>query len=123
MRILIVEDDPGEGDTLRKILSDLGHRTQFVMDGETALVVAPKFQPHAVIIDIGLPGMQGHDLTRQIKALEGGENITIVVLSGWGREEDFERSRAVGVDCHLVKPLDLKLLKAALGRHPAASAD
>jgi DNA-binding response OmpR family regulator len=117
MRILIVEDNPDAGATLRMVLSALGHEMRHVHDGESALDIAEKFQPHAVIMDLGLPGMTGHAAARILRDRPGGENLLLVAVSGWGRDEDLSRSIDAGMDAHLVKPLDFSELKSLLALH------
>lgn len=118
MRILIVEDNPDVGVTLRMVMQALGHEIRHVHDGETALDVVASFEPQAIILDLGLPGMTGHEVASFIRKTRG-EDLLIVALTGWGREADRERSRQAGIDHHLVKPLNLEVLKEVLKTHPA----
>jgi CheY-like chemotaxis protein len=117
LRILIVEDNPDAGATLRMILTALGHHLRHVHDGESALDTAEVFKPHAVIMDLGLPGMTGHEAARILRDRPGGEKTLLVAVSGWGRDEDRERSESAGIDAHLVKPLQFEELKALLAAH------
>jgi DNA-binding response OmpR family regulator len=118
MRILIVEDNPDVGVTLRMVLQALGHEIRHVHDAETALDVVPAFKPEVIVLDLGLPGMTGHEVAIPLRKASG-EGLMIVALTGWGRDEDRERSRQAGIDYHLVKPLNLEVLKEVLKRHPA----
>ena len=120
MRILIVEDNPDVGVTLRMVLQALGHEIRHVHDGETALDVVASFKPQAIILDLGLPGMTGHEVA-SLTRKTCGEDLLIVALTGWGREADRERSRQAGIDHHLVKPLNLEVLKEVLKTHSAES--
>ena len=119
MRILIVEDNPDVGVTLRMVLQALGHDLRHVHDAETALDVVPAFKPQVIVLDLGLPGMTGHEVAVPLRKAAGDEDLMIVALTGWGRDEDRERSRQAGIDYHLVKPLDLEVLKEVIRRHPA----
>lgn len=122
-RILIVEDNVDSGTTLQMILHALGHDVQFVLDGESAMPLVGRFRPQIVILDLGLPGMQGHEAARRLRELDTEGKMKIIALSGWGRETDVERSKVAGIDRHLVKPLDLQALKEAIGDLPVCGPD
>jgi CheY-like chemotaxis protein len=122
-RILIVEDNVDSGTTLQMVLNALGHDVQFVPDGESAMPMVPRFRPQIVILDLGLPGMQGHEAARRLRELDKQGKMVIIALSGWGRESDVESSKAAGIDRHLVKPLDLEALKQAIGDLPDSGPD
>ena len=114
LRILIAEDNRDAADSLQALLEALGYRTQVVYDGESAVRAAMDWRPDAVIMDIGLPGISGYDAARQIRAQEIAGRVLIIALIGWGQESDRQQSAAAGIDHHLVKPLDLAVLRRLL---------
>ena len=87
-------------------------------DGPSALALAADFEPEVVILDIGMPGMDGYEVARRLRARPESQQTRLVALSGWGQEKDRERSRAAGFDHHLVKPVDLELLSRPSGPRP-----
>ncbi|MGD9762854.1 MAG: PAS domain S-box protein [Candidatus Binatia bacterium] len=121
-RVLIVEDNADAAESLRMLLELLGHRVRAVTDGPSALAAARANPPDVMIIDIGLPGMNGYDLAQAIRADEGLRRITLIALTGYGQEEDRQRSLSAGFDYHLVKPVDLEVFKRVVeGITPAKS--
>ena len=82
--------------------------------GPAALKVLGSYQPTVVVLDIGMPGMDGYELARRVRAQADGAQLTLVALSGWGQEEDRRRSRDAGIDYHLVKPVDVSALQELL---------
>ncbi|HET9753450.1 MAG TPA: response regulator, partial [Myxococcales bacterium] len=123
-RLLLVEDNPDIGETLRDLLQLLGHRVELVGDGLRAVQVALATQPDAALVDIGLPGIDGYEVARRLRASEGGRDLVLVALTGYGRPEDRERALAAGFDAHLVKPVDpeeLNEVLATLGARRQAS--
>jgi PAS domain S-box-containing protein len=103
-RVLIVDDNADAADTLEMLLRSLGYETRVVHDGAAALELAPAFRPDVVLLDIGMPGLDGYEVARRLRALHGAR-LRIVAVTGWGQEADRERSRAAGFDVHLVKPV------------------
>jgi CheY-like chemotaxis protein len=84
-------------------------------DGKAALAVCEAFQPHAAVLDIGMPGMNGYDVARELRARRRGA-VRLVAVSGWGGEADVQRAREAGFDRHLTKPVDPAVLSEALAR-------
>ncbi len=78
------------------------------------------FAPQVVLLDIGLPDMDGYEVARRLRALPGGAAMTLVALTGYGQAEDRERALASGFDTHMVKPVDLAVLERMLAKHPSA---
>lgn len=117
-RILIAEDDEDAGLTLLMLLESLGHEVHLVRDGESAVREAIRLRPDAVILDIGMPALSGYDAAHLIRQSRPGRKFLIVALSGWARPQDIDRSRAAGMDFHLVKPLDLAKLNTILDSLP-----
>ena len=113
-RILIVDDNEDAADMLDLWLRTLGHVTCTAHDGPTALESLVDFTPDLALLDIGLPGMDGYELARRIRAKAGDKSPVLVAVSGYGQESDRERSRAAGFAHHLVKPVDVQSLEEIL---------
>jgi signal transduction histidine kinase len=120
LRILVVDDNLDGAQALSELLTMLGHDVRIVNDGESALTESSRFQPQAMLLDIGLPGIDGYEVCRQIRQTEWGKQINIVALTGWGDKEAKRKGEAAGFDRHLVKPVDENLLFAALDGHRPA---
>jgi CheY-like chemotaxis protein len=116
LRILIVEDNVDAADSLSTLLRLWGHEVEVAYDAPTALEVAPRWRPDVVLSDLGLPGMDGYELARRLRAEPAFGKIVLVALSGYGRAEDQRRALEAGFDHHLVKPPDLGRLADLLGR-------
>jgi CheY-like chemotaxis protein len=114
-RVLIVDDNIDAAETLAMMLELLGHTTSQAHDGHEALRVAKEFQPQVVFMDIGLPGLSGHQAVSRMRRDLGMSDTYIVALSGYGTEEDRRKSAEAGFDHHIVKPLDPCALPAILG--------
>ncbi len=119
-RILVVDDNRDGAETLSMILALAGYDTRVAHDGLEAIDAVAAFTPHILLLDIGLPGLNGHDVCRRVRAMPGGSELIIVALTGWGQDEDRSRSHDAGFDHHLVKPVEpaalIKLLAAPLTR-------
>lgn len=99
----------------------MGHEAATAHDGLEAVERAGHFRPDLILMDVGMPRLNGLDATRRIREHPWGRGITIVALTGWGQDADRERTRAAGCDAHLVKPVDLSDLEKVLaGPRPAA---
>jgi PAS domain S-box-containing protein len=122
-RILVVDDNRDSAETLAMLLELTGHEVFVAHDGQSALDAVERQRPGVVLLDIGLPGLSGHDVCRRIRQQPWGKTTVIIALTGWGQEEDRRRSQAAGFDGHLVKPVDhahlLALLESLIG--PRAS--
>jgi CheY-like chemotaxis protein len=112
--VLVVDDNEDSAVTLAMLLREDGHTVEVAHDGERAIAAAAAFRPNAVLLDIGMPDMNGFDACRAIRAQPGGKDIVIAALTGWGQEEDQRRSRDAGFDAHLVKPVEREALAALL---------
>lgn len=117
-RIAVVDDNRDAAEALTDLLTADGHEVRMAHDGATAVEVAEEWHPDVMLLDIGLPRLDGYEAARRIRALEGGSVITLIALTGWGQAEDRARSAEAGFDHHLVKPVDLATL-AALVETPA----
>lgn len=113
-RVLLVEDSADVRRMLRLRLELEGHEVHETEDGITALSEALDFRPDVAVIDIGLPGPDGWEVARQLRATEVGSRMILLAISGYGRLADQERSREAGFDAHLVKPVDLDMLTDAI---------
>ena len=113
-RILIVDDNCDAADTLGALLKALGATVLVVRGGEEALEVLESFNPDAMLLDIGMPGMDGYEVSRRIRAMRDRRDLLLIALTGWGQEHDHRRSRAAGFDHHLVKPPDIDKLRDLL---------
>ncbi|CAK0780505.1 Histidine kinase [Gammaproteobacteria bacterium] len=121
VRILVVEDDVVVAETTVLWLTMEGYEVRVAHTGEAALEQVLPFQPQVVLLDIGLPGMDGYTTARRLRALPDGEDLCLVAVTGYGHEEAQIRSREAGFDYHLVKPVDpaaLSNLLATLGGEP-----
>ena len=122
LRILVVDDNRDSATSLATLLNLLGHNTCAAYDGLEAVEASAKFHPEIILLDIGLPKMNGYEACRMIRQQSTGENIVIVALTGWGQEEDRRKSRSAGFDRHLVKPVDFQSLLKLLADVQSARA-
>jgi PAS domain S-box-containing protein len=118
-RVLVVEDERSVAEMLVMLLKLWGHTVRAAYDGPAALLTASTFHPEVVLCDIGLPGMDGYEVARQLRQLDGEDNPVLIAITGYGQEEDRRRSARAGFDQHLTKPVDplaLEKLLFSLGR-------
>jgi signal transduction histidine kinase/DNA-binding NarL/FixJ family response regulator len=116
VRVLVVEDHPDAAQTLGDLLAVHGYEVRLAQDGPSAVRAGRKFHPHAVLLDIGLPGMDGCEVARALRNQPRWKPAMIIAVTGYGQEEDRRRSQAAGIEHHLVKPVDLHALLALLTR-------
>ncbi|MBN1237176.1 MAG: PAS domain S-box protein [Gammaproteobacteria bacterium] len=121
-RILVVDDNVDAAETLAMLLEAEGHVTGVVHDGPSALREIERFEPSVILLDIGMPNMDGYQVCREIRRKPRGRDIVVAALTGWGQEEDRRRSVAAGFDAHLVKPVEIESLQRLLEGEVAASA-
>lgn len=114
--VLVVDDNADAAWSLAEAVRHWGCRVEVALDGAQALAMAAASRPDAMLVDIGMPGMDGHAVARAVRAQPGGGAVTLVAVSGWGQARDREASRQAGFDAHLVKPVDLGALQRLLGR-------
>jgi CheY-like chemotaxis protein len=114
--ILIVDDNQDAADSLGALLGLMGNEVHIAYDGEQALEMAAAIEPQVVLMDIGLPKLNGYEAARRMRALSGTRDALIVALTGWGQGEDRRRSREAGFDHHLVKPVALDDLQDVLSQ-------
>ena len=115
-RILIVDDNRDAAESLGVLLEFLGASVMVVHDGPAALAALDVHRPSAVLLDIGMPGMDGYEVARRMRARPDGGALLLIALTGWGQAQDQALSRQAGFDHHLVKPADIEQLQALLGR-------
>ena len=113
-RILIVDDNEDSANSLAVFLQLVGNETYTAFDGVEALEKAAALQPDVVLLDIGMPKLNGYEVARRIRAQPWGENLVLVAVTGWGQDEDRRRAHEAGFDCHMVKPIDPAFLAATL---------
>jgi PAS domain S-box-containing protein len=122
LRILVVDDNVDAAQTLCSILERWGHETRPAYSAQDALELLPVVRPDAVLLDIGLPGMNGYELARAIRLLPGLEAMLLVAVTGYGDENARLQSSRAGCDHHLTKPVDPETLLSLLSRHSARTA-
>ena len=105
LRLLVADDNRDAAASLSLLLELAGHEVRTAADGLAALALAQRFEPHAMLVDIAMPGLDGHQLCREVRATRWGRGALMVATSGWGQSDDRQRSRAAGFDHHLVKPV------------------
>lgn len=118
---MVVEDNPDAADALVMLLELLGQSARVVHDGVAALGAARARVPDLMLVDIGLPGIDGYEVARRVRRDPALRCCLVVALTGYGRDEDERQARAAGFDDHLVKPVDVDMLRAVLRRMRDAS--
>ncbi|MEO5881675.1 MAG: ATP-binding protein [Caldimonas sp.] len=118
-RVLVVDDNVDHARSLATMFELIGCGTEMAHDGLAAVRAAEAFVPHLAVLDIGLPGISGHEAARRIRRLPAGSEMLLVAVSGWGQEADRLRSLEAGFDHHLVKPVDIEALQGMLPRSAA----
>lgn len=113
-RVLIVDDNRDSAEALSQLLTITGHQVQTAYDGATALQSAAAFQPDVILLDIGLPGMDGYEVAKRLRQQPEFGQILLVAVSGYCQEQDRKRSREAGFDHHLAKPIDHETLTSLL---------
>jgi len=113
-RVLIVDDNEDAAEMLSTVLRLAGHDVHTVHDGLAAVDAAKRFHPEVILLDIGLPKLNGYEAAKQIRAQQGDDKIAIVAVTGWGQEADRRRAVDAGCDAHWVKPVDAEILERYL---------
>jgi len=116
-RILVVDDNRDGAASLTLMLTLLNNEVRMAHDGAEAIEVADQFHPEIILMDVGMPRMNGYDAARRIREFPWGQDVQIIALTGWGQDHDRERSRQAGCNAHLVKPVELRHLGALLRGH------
>ncbi len=113
-RVLVIEDNQDRREMMRLLLEMSGHEVHAAADGPSGVEAATRLQPDVALIDVGLPGIDGHEVARRIRSAPGGERPVLLALTGYGQQEDRKIALAAGIDDHLVKPVDPARLSAVL---------
>jgi CheY-like chemotaxis protein len=118
-RVLIVDDNQDSADSLAMLLEITGNKTYMAHDGVEAIEAIEKYRPEVVLLDIGLPKLDGREVCRHVREQPWGKDIVMIALTGWGQEDDRRKSEEAGFNGHLVKPVDydrlLELLRSFTG--------
>jgi CheY-like chemotaxis protein len=114
-RVLIVEDNIDAARSLAYLVRDMGHFVEYAINGYVAVDIARRFMPDIVLLDLGLPGMDGFEVCRKIKSHAGLEQARVIAITGYAQDEHRMRSRAAGCDMHLIKPVPTGVLEQLLG--------
>jgi CheY-like chemotaxis protein len=104
-RLLVVDDNRDAAESMSMLLEMWGHEVAYAYDGPSALRTAQQWQPEAVFLDIGLPGMDGYEVAERLRALPESRSAVLIAITGYGQEDDRRRSQRASIDHHLVKPV------------------
>ena len=114
LRVLVADDNVDAVETLAHLITELGHDVRKAYDGANSLVAALDYDPDVMLLDVGLPGLDGYEVAAQIRAQSARRDLVLVALNAYGQETARQRSFAAGFNHHLTKPADLKRLKQLL---------
>lgn len=117
-RILIAEDSRDAADSFGMLLSIMGHEVRVTYDGQEAVAAADVFRPDVIIMDVGMPRLNGYDAARHIRAQPWGKDMFLIALTGWGQSDDRDQSQQAGFDRHFTKPVDPSVLETLLSSLP-----
>jgi PAS domain S-box-containing protein len=123
LRILVVDDNTDSVESLYLLLEATGNRPFTALDGEQALEEAERVRPDVILLDIGLPRLNGYEVCRRLRREPWGQNILIIALTGWGQETDRKKAKEAGFDEHMTKPLDFNSLMRLLAQRQTTSAE
>lgn len=115
LRILVVDDNVDAAESIAMLLTLDGHDVRSVHDAQEALDTASTFNPDVVLLDIGLPDMNGYEVARRLRSRQAITHLRLVAVTGYGQQEDRDRALEAGFDQHLVKPVEPEALNAVLG--------
>jgi len=113
-RVLVVDDNTDNAELLRILLEEEGHETYMAHDGVEGLAAAERLRPDVVLMDLGLPRIDGLDACRRIREQPWGKRILVIAITGWGQDVDRRKSQEAGFDHHLVKPVDARAITALM---------
>jgi len=119
LRILVADDNQDNAESLALLLQMMGHEVRTELDGARAVETAEAFQPQVVLLDLGMPQLNGYEAARRIRALPGGDEVVLIAQTGWSQPEDRQRSKDAGFDHHVVKPIPARALEKLLARRGA----
>ena len=113
-RVLLIDDNLDAAESLAQFLSLSGHDTRIAADGTRGVALAVEFRPEVVFCDLGLPGINGYEVARQLRDLPFGRGMVLAALTGYGQPGDREKTAQAGFDAHLVKPVDPAVIESFL---------
>ena len=113
-RVLLVDDSVDAAEAMSMLLETLGHEVRVVHDGPSALAIVDDFAPEVVILDIGLPGMSGFDVARELRMRAVTKTALLIALTGYGADSDKQEARDAGFDHHLVKPVSFTAIETVI---------
>jgi CheY-like chemotaxis protein len=113
-RLLVVDDNRDAAESMSMLLQMWGHDVVFAYDGPSALETAEQWQPEAVFLDIGLPGMDGYEVAERLRELPHAKGAVLIAITGYGQDDDRLRSQRAGIDHHLVKPVAPDALRSLI---------
>jgi two-component system CheB/CheR fusion protein len=113
-RLLVVDDNKDAAESMSMLLEMWGHEVTYAYDGPSALQRAEEWQPEAVFLDIGLPGMDGYEVAERLRELPEAKDAVLIAITGYGQDDDRLRSRRAGIDHHLVKPVAPDTLRSLI---------
>jgi PAS domain S-box-containing protein len=122
-RVLVVDDNVDSAESIALLLELNGHEVRMAHDGPAALEMAYSFHPQVVVLDIGLPGMDGYEVARRLRSEAQMQNVILIALTGYGQSEDRQHSLAAGFNHHLVKPVDPEVLQTLIASHTPLGAE
>ena len=114
LKVLVVDDNRDVASSLATFLQLIGHEVRVAHDGEKALQLAEEFHPQTMLLDLGMPGMDGYEACRRIRRAAWSTNMRLIAITGWGQDEDRRKSADAGFDVHLVKPVNPEALTQLL---------
>ncbi len=120
-RVLVVDDNRDSVETLSMLLKIKGHDARMASDGEEALTVADDYQPHVIVLDLSLPGMDGYEVARRLRERPYGAGVVLAALTGWSGREVRTKAAQAGFDFHLLKPVEWSELEKVLESAPATT--
>jgi CheY-like chemotaxis protein len=123
LRVLVVDDNVDAATSLGMVMDLLGIEHQVQYNGQAALDAAADFRPHVILLDIGMPGMDGYEVARRLRLDPRHEHTTLVALTGWSQVQDQKRTRLAGFQHHFSKPADIGALQRLLATLVPAAAD
>jgi signal transduction histidine kinase/CheY-like chemotaxis protein len=115
-RVLIADDNADLAESMAMLLRLEGHEVRVALDGSSALDLAEEFEPNAALLDIGMPGLNGYELARELRSRRNGNGLLLIAATGYGQPEDRVRTEAAGFDFHMVKPLDPQTVAAEIAK-------
>jgi CheY-like chemotaxis protein len=113
-RILVVDDDPDSAEMVAEMLAGLGFQSEFALNGPSAIALAKVFLPQVILLDVGLPEMDGYEVARQLRREASIAPVKLVAVTGWSGPERELKAREAGFDHYIVKPIQLSALKPIL---------